>query len=525
MSLFQKLSEFFQSLFMSSNPEVKKRQGIRKLENELKEIAPHLYKNSLIQVNFAEALRVLFENTKVIDNLLSETIHTTDKERNKHYEEQLLITGFNQEQQEILDSLSYENRKASALEAKSLNRHFEAEYRKLETLIKAMNEVEFIKIDLVLDKIKQLNDICKFQYLNTLRLFDPNFSTNQNYNPDFQPLPPDLLETALLDLYYVISDMDISNSVFKALSALLVIKNHSIVNERQIAGLKDNLKKIQGITKHILTKNVLTLMIRIAKKDLEYVPQKANYKSNARKRYAEYLEKKFIVDQDRLKTEIQDETIINEVNDLFNDTNLLTLKGYNQDLNNLLKHSTPCSFLWVFPMQILKTFISEYYEKHVKPLLNDIVIEGFFNNPVYKKDFSSTVFACNESLEKIKEFELLFDRSNDFNEANISGLIHDSHKDAAFESTLRGLVEKINKTAKNLIQSETNNIYSLYKLIKDIVVESKKPSSDVITNLKVLMISSRNRDNSEKLDSQHSQWKVFLDIMKNYVIIGNVEKR
>ena len=43
-------------------------------------------------------------------------------------------------------------------------------------------------VDLVLDKIKQLNDICKFQYLNTLRLFDPNFSTNQNYNPDFQPL-------------------------------------------------------------------------------------------------------------------------------------------------------------------------------------------------------------------------------------------------------------------------------------------------------------------------------------------------
>ena len=65
----------------------------------------------------------------------------------------------------------------------------------------------------------------------------------------------------------------------------------------------------------------------------------------------------------------------------------------------------------------------------------------------------------------------------------------------------------------------------LYKKINDILIESKKPSSEVITNLKVLMISSRNRDNSDCMENQNSQWKVFLEVMKNYVIIGNIEKK
>ena len=63
------------------------------------------------------------------------------------------------------------------------------------------------------------------------------------------------------------------------------------------------------------------------------------------------------------------------------------------------------------------------------------------------------------------------------------------------------------------------------KKIKDILVESKKPSSEIIQNLKVLMISSRNRDNSDFMESQYGQWKVFLEIMKNYVIIGTIEKK
>ena len=525
MSFIQSLTEFFQSIFMSSHPEIKKRQMVRKLENELKNLAPNLYKNSLVQPNFAEAIRILFVNTKTIENILSETICSDDIARSRHFEEQLLLTGFSSQQQEVLQSLAYENRKANAKKASSLNRYFESEHRKLETVVKEMNSMDFVKIDRVLDKIKQLYDICKFSYTSALRVFDSTFSTSNTYQPCFAPVPADLLENSLLDLYYVLADMDISTSVFNAILALAELKNRKSLSERESQNLKENLKKIQGLLKHVFTNAILVLLIRIAKQDNTFVPNRASYKGNFRKKYAEYLEERFRVDSERLKGEIQDETISDEVNQIFGDKPLISLKGYNAELNNQLKHSTSCGFMWVFPMQILKNFIKNFYEDHIKALLNDIVIEGMFNNSTYKTEFSSTVFACNESLERIEAFEQLFNRGNEFDEANITGLIHDSHKTQSFESTLKNLCTQINREAKELLQSETNNINSLNKKIDDLLVESKKPNSDVIQNLKVLMISSRNRDNSSIMENQHQQWNIFLEIMKNYVIIDAKEKK
>ena len=151
--------------------------------------------------------------------------------------------------------------------------------------------------------------------------------------------------------------------------------------------------------------------------------------------------------------------------------------------------------------------------------------EGFFNNPAYKTDFSTVVFACNESSERIAQFEQSFSRGGEFDEAIITGLISDSHKDSGFINQLKDTIDKINKRAKELLQAETNNIFMMSKLIDDIIVEAKKPSSDVITNLKVLMISSRNRSSADAIEKQAGEIKIFLEIMKNYVIIGNIEKK
>ena len=73
MSILSRISDFFQSVFKSSAPDVKKRMAIRKIENDLKVMAPKLYKNGLILENFAEALRIMFINTKPVQNILAET--------------------------------------------------------------------------------------------------------------------------------------------------------------------------------------------------------------------------------------------------------------------------------------------------------------------------------------------------------------------------------------------------------------------------------------------------------------------
>ena len=115
MGFFQALVEFLESIFKSNSPEVRKRTEIRKIEADIKNFQPAIYKNNLFTPNFGEIFRVLYENTKPLGDILMNTICNEDVHRAMLFEQQLLITGFNEEGQEKLEDLSYENRKREIL--------------------------------------------------------------------------------------------------------------------------------------------------------------------------------------------------------------------------------------------------------------------------------------------------------------------------------------------------------------------------------------------------------------------------
>ena len=107
--------------------------------------------------------------------------------------------------------------------------------------------------------------------------------------------------------------------------------------------------------------------------------------------------------------------------------------------------------------------------------------------------------------------------------AVMEGYIHDSHKDKDFIKKLEKMVDSANNEAHELLQTNCTQLYTLYKSLTELLADAKKPSSEIVSNLKVLMLSSRNRENSNLLEEQFPKWKNFFSIMKNYVIIANSE--
>ena len=161
-----------------------------------------------------------------------------------------------------------------------------------------------------------------------------------------------------------------------------------------------------------------------------------------------------------------------------------------------------------------------YFSEPVKALLNDLVIEGFFNNPNYKTQFSSNVYACTSSMERITEFEKQFASKGKYDVSMIEGYIRDSHKNSEFTKQLEDTIDEINSEAKALMTNETTSLYALSKDLSDILVDAKKAKNEIIDNLKVLFLSSRNRDSSDLLERQFPSWEFFFDLMKNYTIIN-----
>lgn len=523
MSFLQAIQNFFDSIFNRGSPEVQKKLQMRKLENELKAYQPAIFKNGNLLPNFAESIRVLYLNTKPINDILATTIADQDIQRSRRYEAQLVFTGFTSEGQKIIESLEYSARKSELTSTTlTISQIFDRQHKKLDKILHELGSETFKKIDADLVALHQLNDFCKFNFVTILQIFDPHYiSADLKYVPSYQEVPIGKLTNILEDLYYVMKGLKISNSTVNAITALSNLKASNASYKLDIDGLVANLKKIAYVINHLISPEKLKMLILYAKADISYNPKTISYSESARKNFSEMLSNKFKSDEQRIKTEMKDDKITSELARLFGSTPLLTLNGYNDATNQKILEGSGLSFIWLLPMRILKTFLAIYLTDSIRSLLNDIVIEGFFNNPSYKTDFSSDVFAALETAQVLQNFEDMFNSGKEFSVSTLDGYLRDSHNDPDFFKKLEQLVKTINLEASKLITKETNNINKLSKHLNDLLADSKKPTSEIISNLKVLMMSSRNRDNTDLLEQQHPKWDIFFEIMKNYAIISS----
>lgn len=530
MSLLKMITDLFDSLFRSSSPEVQKKMRLRKIENDLKQQPNGIYRNGLIQPNFAEILRILYINTRPVLKILEQTIAGPDIKRNTRFEFQLIVSGYDPSNQDTLKALEYEPRKQEILEAEQegtpAQRIFDDQHRRLEKLLHELNSKEFVKMDAIFVKLKQLTELCRFNFVTPLKAFDTKFNASEpGGNANFSALPPISLENVFLDLFYIIADFQMTMSVANAVIALAQIVDMDSMTSDNQTKIVGNIKKIEAACHKVLNGDILTSLIRLSKQNPDFVPTKVSYSADARQRFSTQIQEQFKNDESRIKREIKDATLKTELETLFAGKSLLNVSGYNEDLNELLLQNSSVSFSWITPLRIVKSFASYYYTEPVKTLLNDIVIEGFFNNPNYKSQFSQTVFSANEVSEVITAFEDSFAPSGPNNEALIKGYIRDSHKDSDFTKKLVNQVENINAEAKALIQRQVSALFSLFNEISDLLQDAKKPSCEIVQNLKVLMMSTRNRDSTDFLENNIENWKVFFDIMRNYAIITTVEKK
>lgn len=522
MGIFQLLKELFETLFLSASPEVQQKQQLKKLEGELRAIQPQIYKNGLLQPNFAEAIRLLYVHTKPLDNLFSSTIISEDVKRNERFMDKLVISGFAPEEQNILENLTYEKRKAAISESDSSPmKVFETQRKNMNRLVSLLSTQEFLKIDVILADLIQLTDFCRFNFVSLLTAFDSNFSgLIPDYKPSFNPIEPKEIEKLLADLYFLSGNLKITNSVANAAVALIQIKKGDLPSEQEKSFILNHLKSILYILNHILTAQTLKSIIFIAQQNPNAILSLASYKSSARQKFSARFQEQFEADERRIKQDLKDETTNSEINQLFGANPLEPLTGYSTSLNNMLQNNSPFSFMWIRPLEIIKSFLNIYLTPSIISLLKDIVIEGFFNNPDYKSQFSSIVYACSDSLDHIKEFEAKFSTKGKYDTAMIEGYIRDSHKNSDFTKQLANLIETINSEAKEIVVSETSALFDLYNTVGDILIDAKKAKNEIIDNLKILLLSSRNRDSSDLLEQQYPSWKIFFEIMKNYAVFS-----
>ncbi len=523
MGFIKTISDLFESIFKRSSPEVQKKQQMKKLEQEIRDFQPSICRNGMLLPNFGEAIFALYKNTRPLDNLFSVTVSPNNIQRQRRFEAQLIVTGYPLADQEVLESLSFENRKTDILaENSNPDRIYLHQRKELERLIKALNTDSFKKMDADLLQLRQLVEFCRYNYTPFLQAFDTNFiPADLMYKPSYKEISLSTAQNLLEDLYYQSSGLQITTSTADAVIALAQLRKGADLDDIERQNYLGNLKKINYILTKVLNPEKIKALIRLCRQDLLYEPAIGKNTGSPRQDFANMLQARFDSDEQRIKTEIQDETISDEVSALFPDIPLEDVGSYSHSYNNLLQTEVSMSFKWILPMKILKTFLKVYLPEGAKALLNDLVIEGFFNNPAYKTNFSSIVFAAINADKEILDFEASFGADKKHSIAVLESYIKDSKKDKDFFKKLEKMVQSINDDAHKVLQAQCTNLNSLSRQLGELLADAKKPSSEIISNLKVLMMSSRNRDNTNFLEASYANWNIFFEIMKNYVIINN----
>lgn len=529
MSLLQALTDILDYLFRSNTPEVQKKIKLRKIESDMRLHPAGLYKNELVQPNFAEAARVLYENTQPIAKILDSTIAGPDIKRNHRFQEELIVTAYSAEDKHILDSLSYEERKKRLAEAGENGERdtLDSQKKSLEKIVTALNSSQFSKMDEVVTSLHQLADLCHYNFTVVLQLFDGDYAVRQgdaDYTPEYQPIPPKTLENAFLDLYYLTADYTVNMATANAILALNELLHGQPNETRTKKEILQNLRRIQAILKNILDTATLKNLICLAKKDPNFVPQKASYKENVRRNFAEELQKQFAADELRIRNEMKDNYVKQELDVLFPDGKIETLAGYNTDTMDIIGKNASTNFMWVMPMRILKTFLKRYYTEPIRNVVNDIVVEGLFTNPATKSSFSQLVFSVNDSMALIDQFEANFSQGNKYSIQTINNLIADSHRNSEFTKKLSNLIDTINNEAKDIIQKIASLLLSLHANLGDCITDTKRSKSELVSNLKGIMFSSRNRESTSLLELQFPLWENFFEIIRNYVIIKKMKE-
>lgn len=525
MGLLQTITDIFESIFKRSSPEVQKKQQMKKLDLEIREYTPVICKNGFLLPNFGEAIYTLYKCSRPLDNLFSTTLSSNDIPKQHRFEAQLIMTCYSSECQEILETLSYENRKEDILtETHNEERVYLHHRKQFERVIKELNSEAFKRIDGDILALRRLVDFCHYNFIPFLQSFDSFFiPADFSYQPKYKEISITKFINLLEDLYFQTAELQITSVIGNAVQAVAQLKKGTDLTADETNAIMSSLKKINYVITKVIPPERLKALIRYAKQDLSYEPRTAVYSGSPKQEFATMLHQRFEADEKRIKTEIQDERISDDLKILFPEGYLEELQAYNQKYNSLLQNDTSLAFASIFPMRILKTFLMLYITSGVKALLDDVVIEGFFNNQTYKTNFSTVVYAVINADKEVEKFEASFGSGQKNSISVLESYIKDSKKDKDFYKRLEKMVITINNEAHELLQSTVTSLYSLYKELGELLADAKKPSSEIIQNLKVLMMSSRNRDNTNNLEMQYPNWKVFFDIMRNYVIINSGE--
>ncbi|MGP1594665.1 MAG: DUF5312 family protein [Treponema sp.] len=529
-SLLDAVQDIVGALFFSSSPDYKKKKELRRISAELRKLTPPLYRSDkTLLPAFATLLYQLYYYLQPIKSVLEKTIAASDLRASEKYQDMFFEASFTDEQKTIRQSFVFAQRNNTMTSCKNYE---EAEHivnghiQTFKNFLKIFEDQSFKIREKNYRNLFFLMDLCNFDYASLLSYFNKNISLGGEPESSvplkFQEVFAAEVLQNMLDFQFIIKHVVINADTIK--DVIFLAKNIPDFQESEIQNIDKTLNIIETILAVHLKRTTIPLILKLVKEDPQFEEHAVLSETKPLQDYLQRLTETFQADSKRLLKIQKEQTITALIEKCFGRYGVKQLEGYNDTINEGIQNFSADAFDWIKPMQLLKSFTEMYFELRYKAFLQAVLVEGFFTNKQAEFKYSSMLRACEVMRSKIQAFEDIFKPDAQCSVQQIKQYITELEQGKDLKKQLHKIVHIANMQAKALVQTGSKAYMDLYLYINNMLEDSKKTTvPELITNLKSIASTAKNREAFAYLEQDHHIFALFLEIMKNYAVIGTID--
>jgi len=530
-TLITSIKDFFEGLFFSSSPEYQKRRQLKGYAAELKKLNPPLYHTGKILLPaFGSLLYQLYHFLQPVKAILDKTVNSPDIRAAEKYQNLFFEAILSEEQVKQRKNFTFQARKLLLSRCKTYQEtehKLQEQIHDFKSFMHLFAASAFKTREQEMIKLFYLSDLCDFDYASFLKRFNNNLqlsaATPASISQDnFEEVYAGDVIKNLLDFQFIVRHVAITQTTVDN----IVFLARSIENFTDETGVKleKTLNTVENILANRLKRTSIPKMLKLIKEDPDFEEKITVSESKPLQEYVDRMSENFQADSKRLLKITKENNITGLIEKCFGTGSLKPLDGYNDTVNDAIQHLSTVSFDWVKPMQLLKAFTEMYFETHYKTFLKSLLIEGFFANKQIEGQYAAIYRSCEMLSNKIKNFEELFKPKGQCNLIEIQGYVAEIEKGKDMKKQLQKIVEIANMQAKAVVQTGSKAYADLYAFTEHLLEDIKAPTPELITNIKALAVSSKNKESFTRLEQDRHIFAMFLEIMKNYAVFGSLEK-
>jgi hypothetical protein len=493
-SFFEKVIKFIlTAVFGMTIDEYAARQQLKDLKRDMQAITPHIF-NFRTNMVLPVLARQVFSLYKlcVVFKPAFEQIFRGDG-TSSHLDLQLFflhVASKNPKAQEI--DIFSEASIARMVDEEKEHAVRKTMDREVKSFLSSFGEQEKKRIDRIYTELMNASDMLDFNFKQFLLYFNPHFDPSTELEPEFAEVPGETMIKQLKHLENTLLEINIRflPIVFNTAREFFEIEIMPSMEPEHARALHSSMEEqsqskyrnIVNLLTRLLQSNKLTILIRYLSRDFRYeahiLQRRSEFFADFSKNFISTMDSR-ITKMYAKKTEIENDT---KVQQLFGLGAIPDVYVYSDVLNDSLKKQGIALFNNAKALNLTMMFFKEKYYSYMKRMLNKVLVDGDFKNPLTRRMISDEFYKMDDLYADCSSFLLLVDRKHEKG-AMLENMINSYKGDLPSKKALSARVLTLNQELHAILSDVVDTAHNIQIALGQISADIKSKHPETIINL------------------------------------------